>query len=168
MAIDTLVAPLLRVELFQGLKPLQITEIARQAERIVFKTGDRITAAGQQASAAFLVVSGEANWLDPGNSGAPEPVEAGSLIGEMAMLIEHEYGATVIAAGPVRCLKLNRTAMHAQMLDDPALAEHLTAKITARLTRVARELQAIDADFDDALPHFARAALSADNAHVTH
>ena len=30
MAIDKLIAPLLRVPLFAGLKPLQITEIARQ------------------------------------------------------------------------------------------------------------------------------------------
>jgi hypothetical protein len=34
MAIDRVVAPLLRVPLFAGLKPLQITEIARQAEKL--------------------------------------------------------------------------------------------------------------------------------------
>ena len=164
MAIDALVAPLLRVELFQGLKPLQITEIARQAERIVFKPGDRITTAGQEAGAAYLIVSGEAEWFDPHDPSTPEPVEPGSLIGEMAMLIEHVYGVTVVAAGPVRCLKLNRETMHAQMLDDPAMAEHLSAKITARLSRVAEELRAIDAEFEDASPFFAAAAAGAEPA----
>ena len=42
MAIDTLVKPLLRVALFQGLKPLQITEIARLADRIVYRPGEVI------------------------------------------------------------------------------------------------------------------------------
>ena len=43
MAIDRLVAPLLRVPLFAGLRPLQITEIARHAERMKFRRGDVIT-----------------------------------------------------------------------------------------------------------------------------
>ena len=88
MAIDQLVAPLLRVELFMGLKPLQITEIARLSERIVFRPGDTITTAGQEADAAFLIVSGAAEWLPcaAATNQSPEPIEIGSLIGEMAML----------------------------------------------------------------------------------
>jgi CRP-like cAMP-binding protein len=53
MAIDRLVAPLLRVPLLAGLKPLQITELARQAERVVFRRGDTITRAGEPADGAF-------------------------------------------------------------------------------------------------------------------
>jgi CRP-like cAMP-binding protein len=146
MAIDALIAPLLRVEIFQGLTPLQITEIARRAERIVFRPGSKITEAGKDAEAAFLIVGGAAECLSVDDDGLPEAVEEASLIGEMAMLIEHSYGATVLARGNVRCLKISRSEMHEQMLDDPALAEALSANITARLTRVAQELRAIDRD----------------------
>ena len=42
MAIDAIIQPLLKLEIFQGLKPLQITEIARRAYRVVYKPGDVI------------------------------------------------------------------------------------------------------------------------------
>ena len=146
MAIDALIAPLRRVEIFQGLTPLQITEIARRAERIVFRPGSKITEAGQPADAAYLIVGGSAECLDVDDDGLPMQVEEASLVGEMAMLIEHTFGATVIARSNVKCLKIHRDDMHAQMLDDPDMAERLSANITARLTRVAVELRSIQQD----------------------
>jgi CRP-like cAMP-binding protein len=140
MVVDALAAPLLRVELFNGLKPSQLSAVARAAERIVYRAGDAICRAGDEADAAILIVSGSAEWLD----GVAEEIEVGSLIGEMAMFVEHTYGATILAKAQVRCLKLGRTAMQALLLSDPELAQHLTSKIAARLTRVAGELRAID------------------------
>lgn len=145
MAIDALIKPLLRLEIFQGLKPLQITEIARQAERIVFREGDIIIHSGAPGDAAFVIVSGEAVCLKrTGVNVRAEPIEPGSLIGELAMLIEHDYSVTVVAKTPVRALKLVRESMHGQMRDDRHLAEHISGKITERLTRLAAELRMID------------------------
>lgn len=149
MAIDPLVAPLLRVELFQGLKPLQITEIARTAERMVFREGDTITVAGTPGEAAFVVVAGACEWVADLGATAGEPIEIGSMIGEMAMFIDHTYGATVVARGQVRCLKINRETMHQLMLDDRALAQHLTQKIALRLHRVGQELRELESATDD-------------------
>lgn len=151
MAIDALIAPLRRIELFQGLSPLQITEIARRAERIVFKAGSRITEAGAEADAAYLIVAGDADVIgDPTTNFTPEPVEEASLVGEMAMLVEYTYGVTVVARSHVRCLKILRTDMHEQMLEDPEVAEKLTANVTLRLRRVAEELRAVDVALQNA------------------
>ena len=68
----------------------------------------------------------------------------GSLIGEMAMLVEHDYGSTVVARDRVFCLKLMRSALHAQMLQDPSLAEHFHDHLTERLLQTAEELRRID------------------------
>jgi CRP-like cAMP-binding protein len=141
MVVDAFAAPLLRVELFQGLKATQLTKIGRAAERIVYRAGDTITRAGDDADAAILIVSGAAEWLD---GPAGDEIEIGSLIGEMAMFIDHVYGATIIAKSQVRCLKLARTEMQSLLLRDPELAQHLTSKIAHRLTRVADQLRAID------------------------
>ncbi len=146
MVVDALAAPLLRVELFQGLRATQITQISRAAERIVYRTGDTITRAGEDADAAILIVSGSAEWLDGASS---EEVEIGSLIGEMAMFIDHVYGATIVAKSQVRCFKLPRAAIQALLLHDAGLAQHLTAKIASRLTRIADQLRAIDGTMDD-------------------
>ena len=53
MAMDNLVAPLLRLPLFAGLKPLQLTEIVRRAERQSFWPGDLITKAGQPGDGGY-------------------------------------------------------------------------------------------------------------------
>ena len=146
MSKNPIIVPLMRVALFQGLKPMQITEIARNAERIVFKTGDMITEAGAEGHAAYLIVSGPVVRIaDAG--GELEAVEPGSLVGEMAMLIEHEYGSTVAARGAVRALRITRESLHAQMLDDPLLAQALMLRIAERLTAVADELKRIDRAF---------------------
>ena len=60
MAIDALVKPFLRLPLFQGLKPLQLTEIVRRAGRIIYKPGDILIHEGQVGDSAIIIVTGEA------------------------------------------------------------------------------------------------------------
>jgi CRP-like cAMP-binding protein len=74
----------------------------------------------------------------------PEIVVPGSLIGELAMLVEHDYASTIVARGRVFCLKLIRTEMHAQMREDAALTEHFRDRMTERLLQTAEELRRID------------------------
>jgi CRP-like cAMP-binding protein len=145
MAMDALVKPLLRLPLFQGLKPLQLTEIVRRAHRIVYRAGDLIIEEDKTGDAAIVIVSGEAVRIDASQSNAPgEPVPEGAIVGELAMLVETVHSATVVARGPVRALKITREDMHAQMAEDPRLAEHMMDRIAARLNRLASELRAID------------------------
>ena len=54
------------------------------------------------------------------------------------MLIEHDYGSTVVARDRVLCLKILRAAMHAQMLEDPTLAEHFERRMRERLLACRR------------------------------
>jgi CRP-like cAMP-binding protein len=142
MPVNPIVAPLLRVPLFSGLKPLQITEIARQAERVRFRPGAIVVRDGDPGDAAYLIVSGEAERID--DPAAPQPVIPGSLIGELAMLVEHTYRATVIARSVVHALRITRTALVAQMQDDPALAQHLARHIEARLQQLAQDLRRVE------------------------
>jgi CRP-like cAMP-binding protein len=44
----------------------------------------------------------------------------------------------------MRVLKIERAALHEQMLDDPALAEYFMKKIAARLNSVSQELRRLD------------------------
>jgi CRP-like cAMP-binding protein len=146
MSSDRVVAPLLRVPLFQELSGLQVAAIAREAEKVKFRRGDLITRAGEPGDGAFLIVSGTV-IADAGLWGNPEPVEVGSLIGELAMLTEHDYGSTTRACDRVLCLKLTRAGMHARMLEDPALAAHFQQRIRDRLLKLAEELRHIEGLF---------------------
>lgn len=145
MAIDALVKPFLRLPLFKGLKPLQLTEIVRRAERIVYRPGQPIIEEDKVGDAAIVIVSGDAVIVRDGEDAATaDPIAEGSMVGELAMLVETVHTATVIAKTPVRALRLTRSEMQDLMMEEPALAEHFSSKITERLVVLANELKAID------------------------
>jgi CRP-like cAMP-binding protein len=150
MSIDALVKPLLQISIFRGLKPLQITEIARRAERIVYRPGDTIIEEDCIGDAAVLIVSGDAVRISgPEHNGSPEPVAAGSLVGEMAMLVESIHSSTVVARGNVRAMRINRSELLLQMEQDPTLADHFLERTSGRLRVLADDLRAVDRAFDE-------------------
>jgi CRP-like cAMP-binding protein len=145
MAIDALVRPLLGVSLFQGLSPLQITEIARRAGRTVYRPGEVIIRDRASANAAVLIVSGDAVRVrGPELSVPAEPVPTGALLAEMAMLIETVHTSTVVARTAVRALCISREEILAQMAEDPALADHFVSRISRRLKALADDLRQLD------------------------
>jgi CRP-like cAMP-binding protein len=145
MPIDARVLPFLRVPLFEGLKPLQITEIARRAARIIYRPGDVIIKERSEGDAAVLIVAGEAVRVSgPEMSEPAELVPVGALLGEMAMLVETEHSSTVVARTTVRAIKISRAEIHAQMAGDPGLADHFQNKISGRLSRLVVELRRIN------------------------
>jgi CRP-like cAMP-binding protein len=145
MAIDALVKPLLRLPLFQGLKPLQLTEIVRRAGRIVYKPGDILIQEDQVGDCAIVIVAGEAVRVSHEGDTAPaEAVPEGSMVAELAMLVETVHSATIVARTPIRALKISREDMHELMAEDPALGEHMMTRITGRLQALVREIHAID------------------------
>lgn len=145
MRLDQLAMPLLRHDIFNGLRPLQITEIARRAERVVFQPGQVMMRAGETGDAAIVMISGEAGSEADAEIGLEEAaIPAGALLGEMCMLIEQVHGVTVIARSSVLAIRILRSTMHELMLEDPGLASHFTHRISRRLARVADELRRID------------------------
>ncbi|MGE0629973.1 MAG: cyclic nucleotide-binding domain-containing protein [Hyphomicrobiaceae bacterium] len=144
MAIDQLSAHLLRLEIFQDLPPLHITEIVRRAERVVYKPGQALITEGEPGEAAIIPISGEAvRTAGPALADAAdeEQIEPGSLLGEMTMLIDTDYSSTVIARTPVKALRIARADLLDMMQGDPALADHFVQKVSSRLRRLLVELR---------------------------
>jgi len=145
MSANVLARSVRQIELFQGLSPLQITEVARRAERKIFRPGEAIITAGSPADCAVLVVSGDAKRVrGPDLEDVDEPLPVGTLLGEMAMLIETEHTSTVVAVSSVRALCITRAELQAQMGEDPALAEHFVGRISERLAALAAEMREIE------------------------
>lgn len=145
MALDLIAARLSRLEIFRGLAPEQLQRIAQNAERMVFRDGQKIITAGEQGDGAIIIIAGRAMIMpDPELGIEAEDVEPGSMLGEGAMLAEHAYRLTVCAVGDVRAIKVAREAVYAHLQDDPDLAEYLRARLANRLQRVALELKLID------------------------
>lgn len=151
MPIDRFVQPLLKLDIFQGLKPIQITEIARRAYRIIYKPGDIIIHEDEQSDAAIVILDGVAKRLSgPGlKNDDEEPILVGSVLAEMAMLIEMQYTSTIIAKTNVFALRISREEIRNQMREDKTLAEHFIGRLTRRLTSVSNELRRIDKSLEN-------------------
>ena len=143
MVPDTLLTPLVRVPLFNGLSKSQLQALADAAERIAIDSGKTIIAEDQPGDCAFLLVKGQAARLE-GTGRATETLPLGTMVGEMAMLIATTHTATVVAIEPIKALKFTRAALLAVMQEDPDIAAHFVTKLTARLEILARELRAVD------------------------
>ena len=148
MAMDALVRPLLDLPLFRGLKPLQLTEIVRRAERIIYGPGDVIVCENQVGDAAVVIISGHCQRMDDrGDKNRAEILPEGSLIAELAMLVEVVHVSTIIATSKVKALRLTRSQMHELMENEPAIAEHFSTMIIGRLQALAEELRVVDSTF---------------------
>ena len=146
MAIDTIARSLIGLDLFRGLGPEHVVRIARDAERMIFRSGQRIIDAGKAGDGSIVIISGTARRMADPNDEYEDalPIEPGTLLGETAMLTEHIFSTTVIADGDVRAVKLTRDAMLALMREDALIAEHFHDRLAARLQRMAIELRMID------------------------
>lgn len=109
---------------------------------MLFRPGHKIVRAGMPGDAAYLLLAGDACAV--GHDGQSLPIEPGSLIGELAMLIDHDYAVTVVCNSQVRAIRLGRDMLEALMMTDPDIADHFVAGLSSRLKRVANELRRID------------------------
>ena len=142
MISKILIDALRQAELFDGLSPMQITEIARHAERLVFPAEHVIARMGEAAHGALLIIDGRVECISGPALLNRQIVPAGYVIAEMAMFTEFEHGATFIARSPVKAMRISRDAMLAQMAEEPELASRLLDKVAGRLRQVAVDLAA--------------------------
>lgn len=142
--MDILISAVARAEIFQGLSDTQMSALARAAERVVFSPGDVIILSDTACDAATLIVDGEAVAEAPDASARGEVYGAGSVVAEMAMVVEIEASSTIVAQSRVRALQFPRDTMLALIENDTTIADALIANITHRLHDVARNLRAID------------------------
>lgn len=154
MAIDALVKPLLALPIFKGLTPLQLTEIVRRAERIIYRPGDVIVAEDDPSDAAIVIVSGNSirinDTYEASQRRGGELLPEGVMIAELAMFIEIVHTTTVIAQSQVKALRLTQAKMHELMQADTALAQHFSSCIITRLKLLASDVKAVDSLMEQA------------------
>lgn len=145
MSISALAQPFRALPLFRDLSPLQLTEIVRRADRVVYRPGDVIISENQVGDAAILIVSGEAVRINADNTGdLNERLPEGTLVGELAMLVETTHTTTVLARTMIKALRLGRDDMHDAMMADPEIAHHFSHALSDRLSAFASQISRVD------------------------
>jgi CRP/FNR family cyclic AMP-dependent transcriptional regulator len=148
LALETNSELLGRVPICHGLSKQQLTAIANKGRKTFFAEGAEILKAGEKGETTYLILTGLATTEPAENSKLePELLEPGSLIGELAMLVESTPTITVKAKVRVRAIAIARAELYEVMEADPSIAHHFSQKLLERLTALANDLRRMDTQF---------------------
>lgn len=169
MSFEALTQPFMQADLFAELSSLQIKTLMICAEQVSFREGDTIIRADEAGDCAYLVMAGETRIIDA-ETGRPgdRRFGAGTLVGEMAMLIEIEHETTVVAARGVEALRFSRETLRELMQLDKSLAEALLSRMSARLGSLGKRLRAFDETLEQTTRLSAMASMGMHPAPVTY
>ena len=113
---------LLRVPLFADLSPADLERVAEIAAEHVYGDGDMIAEQGEPGDEMFVVVSGEIRVLVTTDGNDPVEVarrRAAEPVGEMAVVSRAPRMASLVAAGEVRTLAIDRRRFERILRDRP-------------------------------------------------
>ena len=145
-ASDRLLATRLRRHLAELFPDADVSELATTLDRadiVTLAPGEVLFAEGDDADAAYLVVSGRVRVIRRDRDGSiVEPVGevgTGELIGEHALLADAPRNATVVAARRSQLARLPRSGFEALLLAHPATMLAVVRRLVARLGDTRRE-----------------------------
>ena len=112
-----------KVRLFEELSPTDLKHIGDVASEHAYPDGEVIAEQGEAGDEMHIVVSGEIRVVASHDEG--EAVEiarrvAGEYVGEMAVISQEPRVASLICAGPVRTLSLDRRSFERILRERPA------------------------------------------------
>jgi CRP-like cAMP-binding protein len=140
--LDSHIELLRALPIFKGLGEKQLAAISDAGKKVYFEPGQVLTRKDVAGDCAFLVLSGSVCCRGfPGMAIGSEPIGPGTLIGEMAMLVETVYPLTVEASERVRALALRRGRLTRVMQRDPGIARQLADNLLLRLRSFAQDLR---------------------------
>merc|ERR1712135_4309 len=106
-----------KVSILETLEKWERFTVADALEPCTFEDGKAIVKQGEPGDDFFIIVEGRAVVLQQRSAGSSgdvkPPVEVGQLgpsdyFGEIALLLDRARAATVVAKGPLKCVKLDR------------------------------------------------------------
>ncbi|XP_047635308.1 cAMP-dependent protein kinase type I-beta regulatory subunit isoform X1 [Phacochoerus africanus] len=101
-----------KVSILESLEKWERLTVADALEPVQFEDGEKIVVQGEPGDDFFIITEGTASVLQR-RSPKEEYVEVGRLgpsdyFGEIALLLNRPRAATVVARGPLKCVKLDR------------------------------------------------------------
>jgi CRP-like cAMP-binding protein len=145
MSIDDDIAFLERVPMLAELGGSALRILAIGAESYSVNEGEILFTPGQSADCAYVVQRGSFVVKPEAANGIESIAEAGSLLGESALLIETPRRATATAREDCIVLRISR-AMFVKMLEsNPEAAQRLRALFASRADQLARDFGTVHA-----------------------
>ena len=145
MSIDDDIAFLERVPMLAQLGGSALRILAIGAESYSVNEGETLFEPGQSADCAYVVQRGSFVIQPEAANGIESIAQAGSLLGESALLIETPRRAAATAREDSIVLRISR-AMFVKMLEsNPDAAQRLRALLAAHADQLARDFEKVQA-----------------------
>ncbi len=149
---EALVDALRRIKLFRGVNVSDSIVLLGAMRRMSLRSGERIFAQGETGDTMVVVMDGilrvEVTDLD-GNVATVGKVEAGEVVGEMAVIDPAPRSATVVAATDCEVLELSRADLMGLRRRAPSASAAIVGGIIGDVTRRLRNVnKRIDSELD--------------------
>ena len=125
-----------KVPLFEGLSDRQLNQIARLADEVEARAGQKLARQGETGREMFIIVEGEA--VVKTRQGRTVRLTRGDFFGEMSLLDGSPRSATVEATTGMRLLVIGQREFWALV----ATAPQITRRIMSALSQRIREANA--------------------------
>jgi len=131
-----------RIPMFADLSRRHLNRLAADTDELDFEPGQIIVREGDPGEALFVVLSGEAKITRGGRKvGGVVP---GDFFGELSAMDGGPRSASVVAATPVRLLRLFRHTLSSLIEDEPVVTVKLVDGIVRRFRQVERQQKTTD------------------------
>jgi CRP/FNR family cyclic AMP-dependent transcriptional regulator len=133
-----------QVELFEGLEPKELRLLAKTCTERQYPAGAILMQEGEAGAGLFILIEGKVRVSQAAGPGQPPreiaTLEAGEVIGEMALLDDLPRSATVTAIDPCRCLLVPVWDFRATLRESPEIAIKLLVQLSRRLRKTEQQL----------------------------
>ena len=143
-----------RIPLFADCDWAQLQVLAFNCDREEFDEGETIVKQGAKGDAAYLILKGRAEVVTT-TAGRTRPVaavEAGSFIGELAMIAGLPYSITAIAVISVTAARVPRGLFMRVAEEFPEFGAKVFAAMARKLDGSVNDLMTVKRAFDEARP----------------
>jgi CRP-like cAMP-binding protein len=118
------------VAFFEGFSPDELARVAELAEEVEAEAGAELMDQGRPGQECFVILEGSAGVYFAGEHAVT--LEAGSMVGEMALVDHRPRSATVVAETPMRLLAFDTRAFRALLDELPKASQRVMSLLNAR------------------------------------
>lgn len=141
MTLERDIEVLKRVPFLADLPAEPLKLLAFSAETRDLQPGEMLFREGDRAEGGYLVMSGR---LDLSRAGEVEvSATPGTLVGEMALLIDTVRPATAVANGRARVYGLRRSSFRRVLEEYPDVARLLQQRVADRIAQISPDIERI-------------------------
>lgn len=144
MLLNDEVGMLRKVPLFSRVAPAKLKLLAFTSDRVTYAQGQALFNQGDEADAAFVVLTGSAEVLVDSPSGQIRvaEIEPNEIVGEVAILCDVSRTATVRATAPLEVLRIRKDHFLRLLTEFPEMTIEIVKVLADRLSTTTAELSA--------------------------